>query len=99
MNIRYTRRALSHLAEIHASIEPDRPGAAKAVGESIRAAVSHLAQFPEAGRQGRVAGTRALIVPRLPFIVAYRIEKSHVDVLAVLHGARQWPGSFEDNRS
>jgi len=94
VKIRYTRRALAHLAEIRAYIEQNRPGAAKAVGESIRAAVSHLVQFPEAGRLGRVDGTRELVIPRLPFIVAYRIKDDHVDVLAILHTARRWPSSF-----
>lgn len=95
MRVRYTRKVLAHLAEIRASIEQDRPNSAKAVGDRIRAAVARLAQFPELGRQGRVAGTRELVVPRLPFIVAYRIKDGHVDVLAILHGARRWPSDFE----
>ena len=99
MNIRYTRRALAHLAEIRAYIEQERPGGAKMTGDGIRTAVSHLAQFPEGGRQGRVTGTRELVVPRLPFIVVYRVTGNHVDVLAILHGARRWPGTFEDDRS
>ena len=94
MKIRYTRRALAHIAEIRAYIEKDRHGAAQAVGENIRAAVSHLVQFPEAGRPGRVDGARELVIPRLPFIVAYRIKDDHVDVLAILHTARRWPSNF-----
>ena len=95
MKVRYTRRALAHLAEIRAYIEQDRPSAARMVGESIREAVARLAEFPEVGRQGRVAGTRELVIPRLPFIVAYRVTRSRVDVLAILHAARQWPFGFE----
>ena len=94
MNVRYTRQALGHLADIRAYIAQDRPGAAAAVGVGIRAAVSHLVQFPEAGRSGRVDGTRELVVPRLPFIVAYRIKEKHIDVLAILHAARKWPSKF-----
>ena len=95
MKVRYTRRALAHLSEIRAYIAQDRPGSAKAVGETIRAAAAHLAQFPEAGRPGRVSGTRELVVPRLPFVVAYRVAEGHIDILAILHGARRWPSSFE----
>lgn len=91
MNLRYTRRALAHLAEIRAYIEQDRPAAAASVGASIRDAVSRLTQFPDIGRPGRVDGTRELVVPRLPFIVVYRVTGSHVDVLAILHAARRWP--------
>jgi hypothetical protein len=45
-----------------------------------------------AGREGRVAGTRERVTP---FLVAYRIEKNEVRILAVLHAAWEWPEEFE----
>jgi toxin ParE1/3/4 len=48
-----------------------------------------------AGRDGRVAGTREPVIPGTPFLVAYRIEKNEVRILAVLHAAREWPEEFE----
>jgi len=36
-----------------------------------------------------------LVIPGTPFLAAYRISSGHVDVLAILHGARQWPSAFE----
>jgi hypothetical protein len=36
-----------------------------------------------------VAGTRELVISGTPFIVAYRIEKNEVRILAVLHAARE----------
>ena len=48
-----------------------------------------------AGREGRVAGTRELTIPGTPFVVAYRIEKNGMRILAVLHAAREWPEEFE----
>jgi plasmid stabilization system protein ParE len=30
-----------------------------------------------------------------PFLVAYRIEKNEVRILAVLHAGREWPEEFE----
>ena len=53
--------------------------------------VSLLARHPTAGREGRVAGTRELVVSGTPFLVAYRIEKNEVRILTVLHAAREWP--------
>jgi toxin ParE1/3/4 len=50
-----------------------------------------LARHPMAGREGRVAGTRELVISGTPFVVAYRIEKNEVRILAVLHAAREWP--------
>lgn len=54
-----------------------------------------LASSPSVAGLGRVAGTRELVIPRLPFVVAYRITPDHVRGLAILHGARRWPSSFE----
>jgi plasmid stabilization system protein ParE len=41
-----------------------------------------------------VAGTRELVVYRTPYIVAYSIAEDHIDILAVMHGARKWPDRF-----
>jgi toxin ParE1/3/4 len=45
------------------------------------------------GRQGRVGGTRELVVQGTPYIVVYRVHDD-VEILAVVHGARKWPESF-----
>lgn len=94
MKVRYHRAALADLAQVRAYIAKDRPRAAQAVGRRIREAIARLGQFPEQGRLGRVAGTRELVVPRLPFVVAYEVHPDHVRVLAILHAAQRWPSSF-----
>jgi plasmid stabilization system protein ParE len=43
------------------------------------------------GQPGRVIGTRELIVPGIPYVVAYRVRENAVQVLAVIHSAQQWP--------
>jgi toxin ParE1/3/4 len=53
-----------------------------------------LATFPERGRQGRIEGTRELVVAGTPFVVAYRIRSREMEVLAIVHGARRWPDSL-----
>lgn len=35
---------------------------------------------------------RELVVARTRYIVAYILEEESVTILAVIHGARQWPG-------
>lgn len=46
------------------------------------------------GRLGRVHGTRELVIPGTPLLIAYRVRKDGIRILAVLHGARRWPGQF-----
>lgn len=95
MTVRYTRQAIADLQEACGYIALERPSAARVIGQRIRDAVSGLAQFPDRGRAGRVPGTRELVIPGTPFLVAYRVRSGYVDVLAILHGARQWPTAFD----
>jgi toxin ParE1/3/4 len=60
--------------------------------ERILAGIRSLERHPEMGRAGRVAGTRELVAA--PYVVAYRLKSERVEVLAVIHGARKWPGAL-----
>lgn len=91
MIVRYTRQALADLDHARDYIALDNQQAAQAMAARLREAIDALRQFPERGRQGRVAGTRELVVPRTPFVVPYRIVGKEIHVLAVLHGKRAWP--------
>lgn len=46
------------------------------------------------GRMGRALGTRELVLGDLPYIIVYRVTK-RVEILAVVHTARLWPGKFD----
>jgi toxin ParE1/3/4 len=97
MRLRWTDPAQTDFDEIIAYIKRDNPAAAERVGRRLLTAVASLAQQPRLGRPGRVAGTRELAIPRLPYIAIYRIIEASpsiggtVEVLRVLHGARRWP--------
>lgn len=99
MRIRWTDPARTDLFEICEYIARSNPAAAERVGERVLSAVDALAAQPRVGRPGRVAGTRELVIPRLPYIVIYRIAEAtrsasdQVEVLRVLHGARRWPAA------
>jgi toxin ParE1/3/4 len=60
----------------------------------IVAAVQQLEAFPMSGRTGRVPGTRELVVANTQFIAAYTIQKARIVILAIYHGAQQWPQGF-----
>ena len=94
MKLRYTRQALADLDEARAYIAEHSPKAAAAMATRIRNAIDGLTLFSDRGRLGRVIGTRELVIPTTPFIVAYRVGDGYIDVLAILHGARRWPSAF-----
>ncbi len=92
MKIEWTLLAQADLKHIYAYIHEDDPQAAISVLGAIRNAIrGQLKTSPLSGRSGRVKNTRELIIPRLPYIVAYRIGISSIQILRVLHGAQQWP--------
>ena len=94
MRLRWTPLALGHLESAYEYVARDSPGAADKTVERILSAVSVLELHPHIGRKGRVPRTRELVVTGTPFLVAYRIKGSEIEILAVLHGARRWPSTL-----
>jgi len=64
------------------------------IATEIAATIQQLASFPMSGRSGRVPGTRELVIPNTPFIAAYAIDHDRIVILAIYHGAQQWPDAF-----
>jgi len=89
--------ALSDRDGIFTHIEADNPAAAIAVDERIVAAISRLRDFPQSGRQGRLAGTRELVIVGTPYVAAYQLTDSTIRILRVLHGAQRWPDDLPDS--
>ena len=94
MTLRWTEGAVEDLQSAHDYLETENPKAAWEAVARIMSAVERLEQFPLMGRSGRVGGSRELVVTGSPFVVAYRLKGESVQVLAVLHAARKWPGRF-----
>ena len=92
MRIRWTASAASDLTGICDYVEEhDGPAMARRLASGIYERVEALSQFPRRGRTGRRPGTRELVLPRLPYVVVYRIRDDVVEVVRILHGAQQWP--------
>jgi|ERR1700733_1970947 toxin ParE1/3/4 len=88
VTVLWTRTALRHLSEAREYIEIDDPEAAARQIDRIELSVNHLRSFPMMGRGGMRSGTREFAVPGTPYILVYRVRGEALEVLAVLHGAR-----------
>ncbi len=94
MSLTFSPEALTDIEDLHAYIAIARQSPTRAYKTIalIRIAINRLEPFPRMGREGRVAGTRELVVPRLPYVIVYSLHNDdEVTILRVLHGARQWP--------
>jgi toxin ParE1/3/4 len=91
MKVRWTTRAFRDLSDIHAYIFERDPLAALKAARTIRAQVETLSDHPLMGHPGRVKGTRELNLVGQPYLIAYRIGREAVEILAIRHTARRWP--------
>jgi len=61
-----------------------------------RQTIVMLGRFPHFGHDGVVSGTFEIVVPRLPFVIVYRIDVGGTDdelvILRVYHGAQDRSG-------
>lgn len=94
MTLVWGPRAQRDLHELIAYIAEDSLQAATLVAARILRSAELLVDVPQAGRSGRVAGTRGLVVLRTPYLLVYRTTKRNVRILRVYHGARLWPARF-----
>jgi toxin ParE1/3/4 len=92
MTVTWSPEALFDLADLRDYIAEDNPHAARRVAIAVVQMVENgLSINPKLGHPGRVPGTREIVLPKLPFIVPYRIRADVLEVLGVYHHARRWP--------
>ncbi len=77
-------------------IETESPRSAILVDDRIESQIGTLRQFPQLGREGRVADTRELVIDRTPYIAVDDVDKNRVRVLRVLHTSLPWPVVLKD---
>jgi toxin ParE1/3/4 len=92
MNLRWTDTAIEDLQGIHDYIARNSPTFARRVVDRILRRSEQIATFPQSGQ----------VVPELdsdeireiferPYRIIFRVLPDQVDILAVVHGARQLP--------
>ncbi|MBT2336275.1 type II toxin-antitoxin system RelE/ParE family toxin [Variovorax paradoxus] len=92
MKLVWTRLAQEDRRAIRDYIAGDNPSAALAMDELFSEKAASLTRIPEMGKPGRVQGTRELVAHR-SYILIYAIKVDQVQVLRLLHTARQWPSA------
>ena len=91
MRLRWTTPATQDPYNIIRHIQRGNPNAAAKVAETLYVGCGKLLDFPRQGRRGRIAGTRELVFPGLPYIVVYRIQDQNLEIVRIYHGAQDWP--------
>lgn len=89
----WTRQAIEDVEAIRAFVARDSPHYATLIAERMVEAVQRLQEFPRSGR----------VVPELErdayreiifgaYRIVHRLEADRIEVLAVVHAARRFPG-------
>jgi toxin ParE1/3/4 len=96
MKVRWTDSAAANWEQAFDFIAQENLAAALRLAEKILDLTEMLAVHPFAGRPGRIAGTREMVVPQSPFILVYGVDSVEeiIWIYAVYHGRRRWPSSF-----
>jgi len=93
--IEWTEQATRQLDQAHDYIVlANSEDVADRITTRIVSTIQQLTAFPMSGRSGGVPGTRELVISNTPFIAAYAIDRDRIVILAIYHGAQQWPQVF-----
>lgn len=89
--VRWLTLALEDLHDIVGYLAEKDSDAGRQIARCGWNAGQSLASLSSQGRAGRVTGTRELVLADIPYFIAYRVVKSEVQILRVLHTARRYP--------
>src|SRR2546430_12302491 len=96
MKIAWSPEAIEDLVSLRAYIAEDNPAAARRTVQHIVESIEQLLpDNPRIGRAGRVPGTRELVIPRSPYIVPYRLQRTTIQILRVYHATRAGLTAFD----
>ncbi len=92
MRVQWSAPALSDLQNISSYIEAANSlQSANRITRAVYESVQSLKMLPNRGRPDRLQDTRELLVPKLPYVIVYRVLQDRVSIVRILHGAQRWP--------
>ena len=91
VRLRFSLRALRQIGAIHDFIAEENGTAATRTVQTITSTCNRLTDFPEMGRSGAQRGTREWSIPRLHYVVVYKLDVSRDElvIVSVLHTRRK----------
>ena len=89
MLVEWRSEALADLWAILDYIDERNPAAADRLFLAIETAVQALPEHPYLYRQGRVAGTREIVV-HPNYLIVYQVAHA-IEILGVLHARQEYP--------
>ena len=94
MQLVFDEHAVADLENIYNWIAQDSPATAKTVVDRLFSSTELLISFPFMGHAGHDPDTFEWVVPRLPYVVVYEVDRvrERVVVTAVFHGAQDREG-------
>jgi len=114
LKVTWTNHSLQQLSEIYEYIETDSPYYALQMIDRLTDRSKQIAEFPRSGRivpEYNHPDVREVVED--PYRIIYKIKKNQIDVLSVIHSAKNepddyswihtlnninWPGRVENNR-
>jgi plasmid stabilization system protein ParE len=96
LRVHWTETAAGHVTAVHDYIAQDSEVYARRMVDRLTSRSKQLARFPESGRtvpEYEQVDVRELIEG--PYRIIYRILPQQIDVLAVVHSARELPSSVD----
>ena len=100
MKVHWTDAAEGHLDALYAYIAQDSPEYAKRMVDRLTQRSQQIAEFPFSGRrvpEYDIDQIREVIEG--PYRIIYYSKPDQIDVLAVIHGAMDVPGSSEEKNN
>ena len=88
VNLRYTPRALSELAQVLEDIAAHSPKGAKRVQLRIKIIAGLLVNYPQSGQSTSIESMRRVVVSPFPYLLFYKLVGNDVVIVGVRHGAR-----------
>ncbi len=94
MRLEWVGTSFADLAGIYAYIAHHNPAAAERVASEIDKSTRMLLLYPQLGRLGLSGNVRLLQVPRLPYLIPYRVDGETIEILAVFDERQQRPDEW-----